>query len=140
MDDQSENKVGRPLKFKTSKELDQAVSKYFEDSEKSGKPLTMSGLAVALNVDRQTLLNYSKTDEFFGTIKKAKALCERYTEEYLFLGKNIAGAIFNLKNNYSWKDKNESDITVRPQLSLVTLIREAKEHREKLRRNETNLQ
>src|SRR3989338_10128016 len=100
----SDNKVGRPLKFKTGKELEKAVSSYFTDCEKSSKPISISGLAVALDINRQTLLNYSKTEEFFGTIKKAKAICEKYTEESLFIGRKIAGAIFNLKNNYGWKD------------------------------------
>jgi len=139
MDDQSKNKVGRPLKFKTSEELDLAISKYFDDSEKNGKPLTMSGLAVALDVDRQTLLNYSKTEEFFGTLNKAKAICERYAEEYLFSGKNVTGAMFNLKNNYRWKDRNESDVTVNSPFSLEDLLIGIEERKNE-RKNETNLQ
>lgn len=135
MDNKSENKVGRPLKFKTSEELEKAISEYFEGCEKKGKPMTMSGLAVALDVNRQTLLNYSKTEEFFGTINKAKTVCERYTEEYLFSGKNVAGAIFNLKNNYQWKDKSESDINVTKTLDLVEILRSANDIKEN---NETN--
>ena len=38
-------------------------------------------------------------------------MCQQYAEESLFIGKNPTGAIFNLKNNYEWKDKNETDLT-----------------------------
>lgn len=137
MGDILDNKVGRPLKFKTNEELEKAIAEYFEYCEKSSKPMTMSGLAVGLGVNRQTLLNYSKDEEFFGTIKKAKAVCERYAEEYLFSGKHVAGAIFNLKNNYSWKDKSESDINVTKTLDLVGLLRAVNERRKN--KNETNL-
>ena len=126
----SDNKVGRPLKFKTSKELEKAIAGYFAECEKSSKPLTISGLAVALGINRQTLLNYSKIEEFFGTIKKAKAICEKYTEESLFIGRNVAGAIFNLKNNYGWKDKSESDVNLTASLSLRSLFKEAEKQKD----------
>lgn len=139
MDDISDNKVGRPLKFKTSEELEKAIAEYFEYCEKSSKPMTMSGLAVALDVNRQTLLNYSKTEEFFGTIKKAKALCERYAEEYLFSGKHVAGAIFNLKNNYSWKDKSEADVNITEKpLSLGEILTQIENEKKLSKLNETN--
>ena len=34
-------------------------------------------------------------------------MCENFAEQYLYSGKNIVGAIFNLKNNYSWKDESK---------------------------------
>jgi len=115
----SENKVGRPLKFKIKEELEKAIYDYFNSCKDNGRPLTMSGLAVALEVSRQTLLNYSKTEEFFGTIKKALAVCENYAEEQLFTGKHVVGAIFNLKNNYEWRDKSESDVNLNRPVTLI---------------------
>lgn len=70
------------------------------------KPVTITGLAVALGCDRETLLNYEKKEEFFGTIKAAKTKIHEYVESCLFKG-NAAGIIFNLKNNFNWKDKTE---------------------------------
>src|SRR3989338_768070 len=141
MDNVPNNKVGRPLKFKTSEALERAISEYFDGCEKSGKPLTMSGLAVGLGVNRQTLLNYSKDEEFFGTIKRAKALCERYAEEFLFSGKHVAGAIFNLKNNYSWKDKNEADVSITGKPFDLWELYDRVENEKKLEKsNETNFQ
>ena len=98
-------KRGRPLKFESPKELEEAINKYFEKCKEEDRPLTMSGLANACGVDRQTILNYSKKEKYFGTIKKARNMCEQYAEEKLFTGGSVAGVIFNLKNNYSWRDK-----------------------------------
>lgn len=73
-------------------------------------PYTVTGLALALGTNRSTLVNYETRDEFFDTIKRAKTKIEDFAEQRLF-GNNPTGTIFNLKNNYGWKDKTETDIT-----------------------------
>lgn len=71
---------------------------------------TVSALAVALDTSRETLINYESREEYFDTIKKAKQFIEACTEELLITGKvPAAGIIFNLKNNYGWKDKTEME-------------------------------
>lgn len=132
--------VGRPLKFGSAEELQKKIDEYFEscyeeiwqevfDDEGNSKgwvpiydrdgsirkrlvrPFTISGLAVHLDIDRKTLLNYEEKAEYFLTIKRAKSKIENYTEEQLFISKNTAGVIFNLKNNYEgWVDKQEQKI------------------------------
>ena len=104
-------KMGRPLKFKSVKELEKKITKYFKDCEKNNKPLTITGLALELDTSRRVLIEYGKKEEYSNTIKKARLMCEQFAEQYLFSGKNIVGAIFNLKNNYGWRDKTETDIT-----------------------------
>lgn len=102
------NKVGRPLKYKNKEEIDQAIRAYFERCEESGKPLTMSGLAVWLDMDRRSLVNYGNREEFFPSIKRARAMIEASTEERMLMNElNVTGAIFSLKNNYGWVDKQE---------------------------------
>ena len=83
------NKVGRPLLFKTVKEVEDKINEYFNYCDNrlingydnktneqfayiSPEPYTMSGLAYYLGIDRKTLLNYSKKEEFFPTIKRAR--------------------------------------------------------------------
>ncbi len=74
-------------------------------------PITITGLAVALDTNRQTLLNYEEKEEYFDTIKKAKNFIESLTEKGMMNGKiNPAAAIFNMKNNWGWKDKTEVDL------------------------------
>ena len=103
-------KEGRPLKFKTVEELESQVQAYFDECVEKKRPLTISGLAVHLDTSRQTLLNYEEKEEFFGTIKRAKDLIENYAEEQLFDNPRTAGIIFNLVNNWGWKNKTESEI------------------------------
>ena len=76
------------------------------------EPYTMSGLAIRLGMDRQSLLNYSKKEKFFGTIKKARARVEADVEKRMSSKDTFTpGLIFNAKNNFGWKDKTETDIT-----------------------------
>ena len=102
------NKVGRPLLFKTVEELERRIEEYFEYCEINEKPMTMSGLAYYLEIDRQTLINYKNRDEYFGTLKRAKQRVLMDTEERLQTAQQpTAGIIFSLKNNYNWTDKTE---------------------------------
>ena len=119
-------KVGRPLKFKTVEELQSAIDDYFAECDnrlkeihtKEGdslavnvpEPYTMAGLAYALGMDRRSLLNYSNRDNFFPLVKAARARVERDVERRLLETQNQSGAIFNLKNNFDWRDKTEQDI------------------------------
>jgi len=116
---EKKNVGGRPPMFKSPKEMQAKIDQYFDScwiTDKDGfriqtRPYTMSGLAIAIGTNRQTILNYSKKEGFFDTIKRARAICENYTEEQLFGKGQVAGVIFNLKNNYGWKDKIEKAIT-----------------------------
>jgi len=101
---------GRPLSYKTVEELETAVNKYFADCEIKTEHPTVSGLAVALNVDRKTITNYQDKPEYFPTIKAAKARIEAHLEQCLF-GSSVTGVIFNLKNNFEWRDKTEQELS-----------------------------
>lgn len=107
--------AGRPLKFKTPQELDEAIDKYFAscyDTEgKIIKAITYTGLAIALGTTRQTLLDYREKDEFTDSVTRAKAKCEEFAESQLFIGKNPSGAQFALTNNYDgWAAKQDVNL------------------------------
>lgn len=139
------NPVGRPLKFKTVEELDLAIQRYFDEQdphvvkhmEASGfnergqtmwttreimteqRPYTMSGLARALGLSRQALLEYSQREKYGDSIQAAKDRCQEYAETQLF-GPYANGAKFNLINNYQgkyqpWADKHSVDHTTKDQ-------------------------
>ena len=99
--------VGRPRAFKSVEEVEKKINAYFNYCEEQEKPYTMSGLAYYLGIDRKTLLNYSKNEEYFHTIKKARDKVQMQLEECLYRLGNNSGVIFNLKNNFDWKDKIE---------------------------------
>jgi hypothetical protein len=103
--------AGRPPKFKTAEEMQEVVDAYFNDCDTNEEPYTITGLALALDMTRESLVNYENRDEFFSTVKRAKLKCQNYAEKFLYSGKNATGAIFNLKNNYGWKDKHENELT-----------------------------
>lgn len=109
-------RTGRPLKFKSPKEIEDKAMEYFEMCDESGRPYTITGLALALDTDRHTLINYGEKDEYLHTIKKLKQIVENYAEEKLFNCNNTAGVIFNLKNNYGWVDKQEIDAKVKEEI------------------------
>ncbi len=112
---EKKNKGGRPPKYTSAKAMKKDIDAYFDACEENGLPLTITGLAMSLGMDRQTLINYSHKDEFFGTIKEARARVENFLEMNLF-GNSVTGTIFNLKNNFGWKDKTEQEITAKVQV------------------------
>ena len=100
--------VGRPRAFKSVEEVEEKINAYFNYCEEKEKPYTMSGLAYYLGIDRKTLINYSKNEEYFHTIKKARDKVQMQLEENALSNKaNPTFTIFNLKNNFDWKDKIE---------------------------------
>ena len=116
--------MGRPPLWTDVDSLEATIEEYFDFcdnriqqvySKKSDSvievinpaPYTMSGLAYYLHMDRRSLLNYSKKADFFPTIKAARDRVALDVENRLMEGGNAAGAIFNLKNNFDWKDKTE---------------------------------
>lgn len=81
-------------------------------------PYTITGLSLALDTSRETLLDYKEREEFSDSIKKAKLRCEHYNEQMLF-STTPTGTIFNLKNNYGWKDKTEVDNTLHGDVQFI---------------------
>lgn len=93
-----------------------------------GVPYTITGLARALKTSRETLLDYESGkyddkadvidaagDKFSDTIKDAKLRVQQNAEEFLMSGAPATGAIFWLKNNAGWKDRQEVDHTTKDQ-------------------------
>lgn len=124
---------GRPPKYKTVEELQEAIDKYFEECKgkplvidgeqmynKQGypiiidrKPPTITGLALAIGLSgRGDLLYYQhKKKQFCDTITRAKSRVEMYAEERLYDKEGSAGAQFNLRNNFkNWDaDKKQEE-------------------------------
>lgn len=112
---------GQPLKWKTPEELEEKIEEFYKWCDKNNKKKTVSRLAWYLGTNRTTLLHYEKASEFdwlkhldedtrlsyVNAIKRAKAYIESEYEESLFNKSETTGAIFTLKNNYNWVDKQE---------------------------------
>lgn len=121
---------GRPPCFETEEQLQAEIEDYFKsclafEYDKNGvaiggrwvKKPTLSGMAIHLGVARETIWNYSKSDRFFHTIKRAKDIITNFTEELLIEGKNIPGAINTLVNLRVGWVADEKTIKVEPVLT-----------------------
>lgn len=82
---------------------------WYDGELKLKERYSITGLALALDTTRQTLVNYENKDEFIDTIKKAKLRVENQYEIAL-QKQGRSGDIFALKN-FDWKDKSETDVT-----------------------------
>lgn len=120
--------AGRPPIYKTVEELQKIIDEYFDwcdnrlvkgFNDKTGQefaylnpaPYTMSGLARRLGLSRQALNEYSHKDKFGDAIMRAREKVQEDIETRLMETRNEKGAMFNLTNNFGWKQKNETDIT-----------------------------
>jgi hypothetical protein len=72
-----------------------------------------------LDIHRSTLIEWEALDEFSNTIKKAKQRIEKYNAEQLYRKEQVTGIIFNLKNNFDWKDKSEVDQRTDGKLEII---------------------
>jgi hypothetical protein len=96
--------TGRPLKYKTPEDLENAINDYFDNTEK----VTLSGLAVHLGIGRRTLYEYNDREAFSHIIKGAREKVEAAYEERLVYSSQPTGVIFALKN-MDWRDKHETE-------------------------------
>jgi len=121
--------VGRPPKYETVEEMQSVIDTYFETSAFTGAEdakvfsPTIAGLAYALDLSRQGLLEYQGKPEFSDTIRKAKQRVEIALEQRLYAAAPV-GTIFNLKNNFGWKDKSEQELSGANGGALTLLIKE----------------
>lgn len=118
-------KRGRPPKYATPADMELLADQYLADCVREDEPLTVTGLALALDLDRKSLVNYAVKPEFLPTLKRYKSLVETSIEKRLLTQSSVAGSIFNLKNNFDWKDTQVVEHT--GELNLVNRIREGRE-------------
>lgn len=150
--------MARPAKFKTAEEMQAKIDEYFnslfrpvlvwDKTEKENvvltnpetgepymeqyKPATITGLALALDMNsRTTLINYAaKNKEFLNTITRAKLRVEEYAETRLYDRDGTRGAEFSLKCNFGWRDMpppDENVAAIKDVKSVLVTIRKAAE-------------
>lgn len=129
--------AGRPKKY-TKKGLREAIERYFRsisrtiparddtggiirnDDDEEIKvvqfvvPPSVTGMCLYLDIDRSTWQNYADAEthpELAGICQGARTRIEAYLEqELLTREKGVQGIIFNLQNNYGWKQKQEVEL------------------------------
>jgi len=104
--------VGKPLKYKNVDVMSEIIDNYFIECDKKGKPYTVTGLACALNMTRDQILNYQGKREYADTLLRAKQKVAAYAEERLFDRDGARGAEFSLKCNYRWRDNEGENLEI----------------------------
>lgn len=107
-------KPGRPRKYDSPAQFDEAVGKYVALCKETNEPITWTGLALALGfATREAIDTYLEYDGFSDSVKRAKLIVQNAYEKRL-AGTTPTGAIFALKN-FGWHDKQEvqADVTHR---------------------------
>lgn len=100
--------IGRPPKYDSVEEVQKIIMEYLEEYNTPENPPTMTGLAMSLGLSRTGLLEYSRKDLFSNSIKRARAFVEEINERMLITKKTSPiGNIFNLKNNFGWRDDKQ---------------------------------
>ena len=108
---------GRPLKFSSVEELQDKIDKYFASCDEQEEPITITGLALALDTTRETLCDYEENEIFSDTVKRAKLRVQHAYEKRLVRRGN-GGDIFALKN-FGWVDSQKVDTTMNIKSALV---------------------
>lgn len=137
------NTVGAPPMYTDPLEMQRVCDKYFSwcDSQTKTitrnknekiiyKPYTVSGLTLALGfASVQSLLDYEKKPQFADIIKRAKLRVQNWTEEKATNGEiNPIYAMFTLKCNFGFVEKQEVNFTGNLALSTVLKSVEGKEY------------
>jgi len=110
-------KPGRPRKWTDAELFAKKVDQYFIDCDANldkngnGEVYSVTGLALYLGyADRWAIIKHEERsreekDEFVQPIKKAMQRIEKSRIEWLVRGKGWGpGIMFDLKNNFGWKD------------------------------------
>lgn len=129
------NMEGRPMKYKTAKALERAIEKYFRsiscvvpvvgadgeqvinaDGEGVVKvqyavPPSVVSMCLYLGIDKRTWANYcdaKKHPGFAEVTSRAMMRHEAYlVEQSILREKGVHGILFNLENNYGYRQKAE---------------------------------
>jgi len=113
---------GRPMKYNTREDLENAIDNYFDECKLNKKTIitkdgildvispkvpTIAGLAYAIGVDRQTVYNYEKNQEYFDIIKRARDYILAEIESAAINDDVNNGPVIFVMKNYGYSDKQE---------------------------------
>lgn len=104
--------MGQHLKYSTPELFRDKALEYFAHCKKEQKPYTITGLCLFMGITVLTFSHYKERAEFEEIVNLIRLQCEDWIVENMLTNKaNATAAIFNLKNNYGWKDQAQLDVT-----------------------------
>lgn len=110
--------------YNTPEELKAKIDEYIAKQKEDQEPCTMAGLSVFLGYASPRSLSdvrARKNEEYAEVLEYGKTRIEDEKNRKMLKNQyNVAGAIFDLKNNHGWTDKQE--ITGRDGQPLFTFV------------------
>jgi len=105
--------MGRPFgtfKYKTPEDFSQSIESYFTDCTELKNMPTKGGLALHLELSKESLGDYIKREVYSDSLKRAYDLIENAWVQRLS-GQSVAGVIFYLKNAFKkdWRDRYDTE-------------------------------
>ena len=108
-------KVGRPLKIETPEQMENILNEYFKTTDEN--KITITGICLALGLDKSTFYDYEKREEYKDIVKQARMIVENSYE--ISLRENgRTGDIFALKN-FGWRDKIEQEVVATNRYNII---------------------
>lgn len=112
---------GRPRKFQSPEEMQAVLDAYFSECEAQSRPLTVTGLAMALGLTKPGMRNYLKRSGYSDVLLRARLRVEAYCEERLFDKDGYSGARFVLMTCFRWRTSAEQE--EHPAKTVAVIIR-----------------
>lgn len=111
-------KIGRPLKIESPEQMKNILNEYFKTTEEN--KLTITGLCLALGLDKSTFYDYEKREEYKEIVRQARLIVENSYE--ISLRENgRTGDIFALKN-FGWTDKQEVESNTQGKVTIINSL------------------
>jgi len=113
-----------PLKWESPEQIRDIIDNYFEETP--AEEITLTGLCLALDTNKQTIANYQEKPEFKHMLEMAKMKIEHAYEKSL-RKTGRSGDIFALKN-FGWTDRMDLSADLNAKVSVDT-----SDYREKIK-------
>jgi DNA-packaging protein gp3 len=120
------NTVYRPPKYTDPVVIGKKINDYFDECDKLGKPYTIQSLTYFLGfADMDSFQTYLKKPKFNGTMTRAKMKIQSQRVETLCNGetKNVRGLMFDLTNNFGWREKLDIEHSGLPELPQTLQVK-----------------
>lgn len=102
------NPVGHPPIWKTANELEEKLKGFWAYCKENDDIPDIEALACYLEIDRSTIRDYERKEEFAPTIKRVKTRIAKVKKQLAMKGKiNPAVFCFDFKNNHDYTDQQE---------------------------------
>lgn len=109
--------IGAYRKYKTPKELQKHIDKYFQSCDSQMKPYTLSGMAAYLGITTGTLRTYHNKakaglipPEYADVVVMARQKIEEFAETQLYTRDGSRGGEFVLRAGFGWQTKSERNV------------------------------